>query len=112
MTFGAAGVDLGLVKPARLENGEAISADLAAGDGLLDGKVNPLKASVRPPRFDDDWAAGEARSLTDEVRSCCAGAGGGFAYRDRMDCLRSGRDMPLAPIWLGVVLAGRTGPVG
>lgn len=53
VTFGAAGVDFGLVKLVRLENGEDLSVGFEAGADALDGKLNPLKASVNPPRFDE-----------------------------------------------------------
>lgn len=52
--FGAAGVDLTPPKDARLENAEGFSAGLAGGGEVAVGKLNPLKASVRPPMFDDD----------------------------------------------------------
>lgn len=44
---------------------------------MVDGKLSPLKASVRPPMLDDDaeCGGGEARSPNEEVRPCCAGAG-------------------------------------
>jgi hypothetical protein len=40
-------------------------------------------------------------------RSCCTGAGCGFAYRDKIDCLRSGRDIPVGAAGVDAVLVGR-----
>lgn len=57
-TFGAAGGDLILAKLARLANGEAFSAGFDGGGEAVDGMVNPLNASVRPPMFDEPPAGG------------------------------------------------------
>lgn len=41
-------------------------------------------------------------------RWCCTGgAGCGFEYNDRIDCLRSGRDMPAGAAGVDAVLDGR-----
>lgn len=70
VTLGAAAVDFALPKLVRLANGEGLSAGLAGGE-VVDGKLSPLKASVRPPTFDDvDGPVGEAMSPKELVRSC------------------------------------------
>lgn len=109
VTLGAAGVDLTLAKLVKLANGEGFSAGLGGGGDVVEGKLSPLKASVRPPIPDDaDWGGGEAKSPNDGVRSCWAGAGCGLEYSDRMDCFKSGLDIPgeAAP-GVDAVLAGR-----
>lgn len=75
VTFGAAGVDLVLPKLVRLANGEGFSAGLAGGGEVVEGKLNPLKASVKPPMFEVEGPVGEAMSPKELVRSCWAGAG-------------------------------------
>lgn len=110
MTFGAAGVDFALPKLVKLANGEGFSAGLTGGGEVVDGKLSPLKASVRPPMFDDvEGAVGEAMSPKELVRSCWTGAGAGWGleYNDKMDCFRSGRDMPLGAAGVEAVLLGR-----
>lgn len=107
--MGAAREDLGLVKLVRLANDDDLSAGFAAGEETVDGKLSPLKASVKPPKFDDCCFAGGARSSKDEFRACCADAGGGFEYSDRIDCFRSGRESLAAPEGVDVVLAERFG---
>lgn len=80
VTWGAAGVDLALVKGDRFAKGDGFSVGFCGGcDGVLDGgKLSPLKASVNPPKLDDDvdWAGSVVRSPKEDVRSCCTGAGG------------------------------------
>lgn len=77
VTFGAAGVDFALPKLVKLANGDVFSAGLGGGE-VVDGKLSPLKASVRPPMFDDaGGAVGEAMSPKELLRSCWAGAGAG-----------------------------------
>lgn len=74
-------MDFAVAKDVRLAKGDGFSAGFAGGGeaALDDGKLNPLKASVSPPSFeDDDCVDGEARSAKEDDRSCCAGAGGGF----------------------------------
>lgn len=44
--------------------------------------------------------------MEEDVRS---GAGGGFEYKDKIDCFKSGRERPVELTVLGVVLAGRFG---
>lgn len=75
--MGAAGVDFALAKLVRLANGEGFSAGFWGGGEVVDGKVNPLNASVKAPMFDDDaeGAGGEAISPKDGWRWCCVGAG-------------------------------------
>lgn len=110
MTFGAAGVDFALPKLVKLENGEGFSAGLAGGGEVVVGKLSPLKASVRPPMFDDvEGAVGEAMSPKELVRSCWTGAGAGWGleYKDKIDCFRSGRDIPLGGAGVDAVLLGR-----
>ena len=46
-------------------------------------------------------------SPNEGLRSCCGGAGGGFAYSDRIDCFKSGRDIPVELPGVEEVLAGR-----
>lgn len=75
-TLGAAGVDL--AKLVRLAKGEGFSAGFGGGGDVVEGKLNPLNASVRPPIEEADCGGGLARSPNEEVRSCCAGAGWGF----------------------------------
>lgn len=110
VTFGAAGVDFALPKLVRLANGEGFSAGLAGGEEVVDGKLSPLKASVRPPMFEVvEGAVGEAMSPKELVRSCWtgAGAGWGFEYKDKIDCFRSGRDRPVGAAGVDAVLLGR-----
>lgn len=78
VTLGAAGVDFALPKLVRLANGDAFSAGLAGGGEVVEGKLRPLKASVRPPMLDDvEGAGGEAMSPKELFRSCWTGAGAG-----------------------------------
>lgn len=106
--LGAAGGDFLVAKLVRLAKGDGFSAGFGGGE-VVDGKLSPLNASVSPPMFDDDGCGGggEAISPKEGLRSCCGGAGGGFAYRDRIDCFRSGRDIPGALVGVEAVLAGR-----
>lgn len=46
------------------------------------------------------------------LRACCAGAGGGLAYRDNIDCFKSGREMPLGAAGVDAVLDGRLAAAG
>lgn len=63
VTFGAAGVDFALEKLAKLANGDGFSAGLAGGGEVVEGKLNPLNASVRPPILpDEEVPVGEAIS--------------------------------------------------
>lgn len=104
------GGDLALVKESRPEKGEDFEAGAAGAP-----KPRPPNASLRPPKDDccawgDCWE-GEARPPKESCRACCWGWGGavGFAaYRDRMDCLRSGREGAAAAA-AGPVLEGRAG---
>lgn len=107
--LGAAGGDFLLVKSVKLAKGDGFSAGFGGGGEVVDGKLNPLKASVNPPMFEEDgWGgAGDAISPKEVLRSCCGGAGGGFAYRDRIDCFRSGREIPAELPGVEAVLAGR-----
>jgi hypothetical protein len=107
VTLGAAGVDLALPKFVRFANGEGFSAGLAGGGEVVDGKLSPLKASVKPPMFEDEGACGDAISPNELFRSCWTGAGCGFEYRDRIDCFKSGRDIPLGAAGVDEVLDGR-----
>lgn len=108
LTLGATGGDFGPpnpVKPAKISlDGDC---DFCCGCGdVTDGNVNPLKASVRLFTFD----CPEAVVPIDDVRSCCAGAGCGFgavAYRDRIDCFKSGLETPAWAPDVGAVLPGR-----
>lgn len=108
-TFGAAGGDFLAAKLVKLAKGDGFSAGLGGGEVVeVAGKLNPLNASVNPPiDDDDDCGAGEAISPNDGLRSCCGGAGGGFAYSDKIDCFRSGRDSPVALDGVEEVLVGR-----
>lgn len=107
-TFGAAGGDFLAAKLVRLAKGDGFSAGLGGGEVVEDaGKLNPLKASVNPPIDEDDCSVGEAISPKDGLRSCCGGAGGGFAYSDKIDCFKSGRDNPVALAGVEEVLFGR-----
>jgi hypothetical protein len=55
VTRGAAGGDLGLEKPLRLAKTSVFWGFGGRGgaDVVVDGKLNPLNASVNPPRFED-----------------------------------------------------------
>lgn len=76
VTLGAAGVDLAPPKFVRFANGDGFSAGLAGGGEVVDGKLRPLKASVKPPMFEDeDGACGDAISPKELFRSCWTGAG-------------------------------------
>lgn len=114
VTLGAAGLDLAAPKDVRLENAEGFSTGFAGGGEVVEGKLSPLKASVRPPMFDEaEGGAGEAMSPNELPRWCCAGAAGcGFEYRDKIDCLRSGRDIPVGAAGVEAVLAGRLAAAG
>ena len=57
-TLGAAGGDLALAKLVRLANGDGFSTGFDGGGELVDGMVNPLNASVKPPMFDDEAPEG------------------------------------------------------
>lgn len=108
--LGAAGGDFLLVKLVRFAKGDGCPAGLAGGGDVVEGKLNPLNASVNPPMFDDEdgcGGGGEAISPKEVFRSCCEGPGGCFAYRDRIDCFKSGRDIPVALLGVEAVLAGR-----
>lgn len=71
VTLGAAGVDLVFEKLARLANGDGFSAGLAGGGEVVEGKLSPLKASVRPPMFDAvEEGGGEAKSPKELIRAC------------------------------------------
>jgi hypothetical protein len=107
--LGVAGMDLTLPKLERLAKGAGFSAGLGGGEVVEDGKLNPLKASVKPPMFEDaDGPVGEAMSPKELFRSCWVGGGGcGFEYNDRIDCFRSGRDIPLGAAGVDAVLVGR-----
>lgn len=107
-TLGAAGVDFMLAKLVKLAKGEGFSAGLGAGGEADEGMLSPLKASVKPPMLEaDEPGAGDARSPNEDVRSCCVVAGGGFEYSERIDCFRSGLDIPVEPVGVEAVLAGR-----
>lgn len=110
VTFGAAGVDLGFEKLARLAKGDGFSAGLAGGGEVVEGKLNPLNASVKPPMFEDEEGpVGEAMSPKELFRSCVGGAGCGcgLEYSDKIDCFRSGRDIPVGAAGVDEVLLGR-----
>lgn len=106
--LGATGGDFELPKPPRPAKTSFESGDCSFGGGgevWFEGKVNPLKASVRP--FTLDWPA---VLPIEDVRSCCVGAGCGFgavAYSERIDCFRSGRESPVCEVDVGAVLPGR-----
>lgn len=107
-TLGAAGVDFMLAKFVRLAKGEGFSAGLGAGGEVDEGMLSPLKASVRPPMLEaDEPGAGDAKSPNEDVRSCCVVVGGGFEYSERIDCFKSGLDIPVEPVGVDAVLAGR-----
>ena len=64
-------------------------------DGL---KFRFPKASSSPPKPPPCWAEGDCGPPKDVWRSCCGGGCGGgcglAAYRERIDCLRSGLEGP------------------
>lgn len=64
--LGAAGVDF--AKLVRLAKGEGFSAGFGGGGDVVDGKLNPLNASVRPPTEEADCGGGDARSPNEVVR--------------------------------------------
>ena len=69
VTRGAAGVDLALEKLARFANGDGFSAGLTGGGEVAEGKLKPLKASVRPPILEAvEDGAGEAMSPNELFR--------------------------------------------
>jgi len=71
VTLGAAGVDLEPPKLVKLANGEGFSAGLTGGGDVVDGKVRPLNASVRPPILEDaEGVVGEAISPNELSRRC------------------------------------------
>lgn len=80
VTLGAAGVAFVLLKLVRLANGDGFSACFGGGGDVVDGKLRPLKASVKPPMLDDDVDCGgggdaiSPKSPKDGERSCWAGA--------------------------------------
>lgn len=55
----------------RLEKAEGFACCFCGGGEVADGKLRPLKASVRP--WDWDCGCGEVMLPKDEFRSCCAG---------------------------------------
>lgn len=70
-TWGAAGVDFVLERLPRLENAEGFACCFWGGGEVVEGKLRPLKASVRP--CDWDCGCGDVRLPKDEFLSCCAG---------------------------------------
>ena len=58
------------------------------------GKLRPLKASVTPSKASCDCVSGGDVPAKEGCLGCGAGtsAFGVDAYRERIDCLRSGRD--------------------
>lgn len=71
VTLGAAGVDLVFEKFVRPAKGDGFSTGLTGGGEVVEGKLSPLKASVRPPMFDAaEGGCGEARSPKELVRAC------------------------------------------
>jgi hypothetical protein len=76
------------------------------------GKLRPLKASVSPPNASCGRVAGDEGPPKEGCRLCGGGwdsAFGADAYRERMDCLRSGLDEPSEPSGLELALDGRAG---
>lgn len=53
VTLGAAGVDLMFEKLVRLAKGDGFSAGLTGGGEVVEGKLKPLNASVKPPMLED-----------------------------------------------------------
>lgn len=105
------GGDVGLLKPVSPAKTSFDGGGFGAADVVVvveegfEGKVNPLKASVRLLTL--DWP--EVLAIEDD-RSCCAGAACGFgavAYRDNIDCFKSGRDIPPCEVDVGAALPGR-----
>ncbi|KAL7354300.1 hypothetical protein ACKS0A_10626 [Histoplasma ohiense] len=108
--FGAVFGDLGGLKDPRFENASNFSG---GGGDVVDGKLNPLKASVSSPNASDcdlacccGWGENDPNEV---LRSWWAGACGlgADAYKDRIDCLRSGLEGPVEPTLDDVVLDER-----
>jgi hypothetical protein len=97
VTCGADGVDLGanaVVLP-RFENADCDCVDCGVGfEAVVLGKLRPAKASVMPPNGSFCPTGGDPMLPNDGCRPCvCCGGGcglGAVAYRESMDCLRSG----------------------
>lgn len=85
--------------------GDAVAPEL--------GKLRQPKASVSPPKA----SCGCVTGGDGPPKAGCRLYGGGWdsalgadAYRERMDCLRSGLDGPVEPSGLELTLEGRAGP--
>ena len=79
------------------------------------GKLRPLNASERPAKASCDCVGGCDAVPEEGCRLCgavWAWAFGADEYRERIDCLRSGRDGAVEPTGLDEALEGRTGPEG
>lgn len=63
-TLGAAGGDFALAKLVRLANGEGFSAGFDGGGEVVDGIVNPLNASVKPPMFGEEVEGGGGDAIS------------------------------------------------
>lgn len=108
VTLDATGCELGPPNPVNPAK-RSLDGDCDFCCGFVEvpeGNVNPLKASVRLFTFD----CPEAVVPKEDVRSCCADVGCGFgavAYRDRIDCFKSGLEAPACEPGVGAALPGR-----
>lgn len=82
-------------------------------------KFRLLKASSSPPNA-DDCVVDDCIPPKEVCRPCCGGWvvigdwGGGWglgavAYKERIDCFRSGRDIAVVPVGVDAALVGRSG---
>lgn len=109
MTFGGATDNLCVVPELKFANG----SDFTGWAGF-DGKEDcwfterPPNASSKPPKLEVFWAGGDCVPPNEACLSCC-GAGCGFgavAYKDKIDCFKSGRDGMFTPEGVDAALAG------
>lgn len=91
----------------KLANGSVLGTGCACCDGgdVVGGKLRPLNASSRP---DDCCVVGACMPPKMSWLSCCGCdcVRGAEAYRERMDCLRSGLEGAVAPTGVEVPLEG------
>jgi len=79
-----------------------------AGGDVEGLKLRPPNASSRSPKLDCCCAGADCMPPKDGWRSCCGGGWGlgAEAYRERMDCFRSGLDCAVDPVGVDAELDG------
>ena len=82
------------------------------GGGEVAVKLKPLKASFMSPKFDCCWAGGDCMPPKEFWDLVCGLEGGAEAYKERIDCLRSGREGPVVVTGVDATLDGLPEEVG